>query len=215
MSRNHNSALVDFLIEERGLKDKRVVAAFRVVDRGKFVPPSKESYAYNDRPLSIGEGQTISAPHMVAMMSEALNVKEGDNVLEVGAGSGYQAAILAELVGKEGRVFTVERIKSIVEFARKNLEKYENVEVIEGDGTLGYEKEAPYDRVMVTAAAPKVPPALVEQMKVDGMMAIPVGGRSIQEFVLIKKTKDGVERHHVCGCVFVPLIGEEGWLRGD
>lgn len=214
MSAEENEKLIDVLVGKGCLKDERVISAIKAVDRAIFVPVEQKASAYEDRPLSIGMGQTISAPSMVAMMTEKLNVQEGQKVLEIGAGSGYQAAILAELVGGKGFVYTIERLDSVAAFGRKNLSSYKNVEVIVGDGTLGHKEKAPYDRIIVTAATPQVPPPLVEQLKKGGILAIPVGDTFMQEFTLVKKNEK-VEQEVVCGCVFVPLVGEYGWKESD
>lgn len=214
MSKEENEQLIDSLVEQGRLSNKRVIQAMKKVDRINFMPLALKSSTYRDTPRPIGSGQTISAPHMVAIMTEALNPKLGDKVLEVGAGSGYQAAILSELVGKKGHVYTVERIEEVANFAKDNLKNYKNMEVIIGDGTKGYEVKAPYDKIMVTAAAPRIPKPLIEQLKIKGELAIPVGSRMFQEFILIRKTgkkEEEVEKEYVCGCVFVPLIGEYGW----
>jgi len=203
--------MVDELVAGGYLKSPRVIAAFKKVDRINFVPALSKTSAYNDTPLHLGSGQTISAPSMVGIMTEALKARAGNIIFEVGAGSGYQAALLSELVGPSGFVYTMERLPEVAEIARENLKNYNNVEVLVGDGTLGYLEKAPFNKIIVTAAAPKVPGPLVEQLKESGVLAIPVGGRWMQNFVLVKKTKKGVEEESVCGCVFVPLIGEYGW----
>ena len=210
MSTGENERLIDALVGEGSLKDPRVISAMKAVDRVKFVPAGQKTFSYEDRPLPIGMGQTISAPSMVAMMTEKLDVREGQKVLEVGTGSGYQAAILAELVGEKGFVYTMERLDNVAAFGRKNLANYKNVEVVVGDGTLGYKEKAPYDRIMVTAATPQAPPPLVEQLRKGGIMAVPVGDMFMQEFVLIRKN-ESIEQEVVCGCVFVPLVGKYGW----
>jgi len=196
-----------------------VERAFMKVPREEFVPPELRKRAYLDTPLPIGHGQTISAPHMVAIMTELLEPRYGDKVLEVGTGSGYQAAILAEIVNPDkkskGIVYTIERIPQLAEFARRNLEKtgyIDRVVIIVGDGSKGYSKEAPYDKIIVTAAAPKVPRSLMEQLASPGKMVIPVGTRYEQTLLVIEKDVDGKTRIiESIPCVFVPLIGEEGW----
>lgn len=215
MSTEENSKMVDYLASAGFLHTESVIEAFKKTDRQNFVPEYLKDSAYADTPLHIGFNQTISAPSMVAIMTEKLDVKKNQKILEVGAGSGYQAALLSEIVGKKGKIFTIERIKEITEISRKNLTNYKNVKVIVGDGTLGYEKEAPYDRIIVTAAAPQIPQPLIEQLKINGILAIPVGNFLYgQDFVLIKKKKINgkvkIEEEFVCGCVFVPLIGKYG-----
>ncbi len=194
------------------LKTSIVINAMSKVRREEFVTEEQKDYAYHDCPLPIGHGQTISAPHMVAIMTEALDVREEQKILEIGAGSGYQAAVLAEIV-KKGEIITVERIPEVAEFARENLKKagYKNVDVIVGDGTLGYTEEAPYDRIIVTAGAPKIPDALAEQLADNGRLLIPVGGSWCQELVSLDKKSGNLERKNLGGCMFVPLIGKDGW----
>ncbi|HHQ45133.1 MAG TPA: protein-L-isoaspartate(D-aspartate) O-methyltransferase [Candidatus Altiarchaeales archaeon] len=190
----------------------KVVEAFRKVERHLFIPQNLHAEAYADHPLPIGCGQNISAPHMVAIMTELLEVEEHSNVLEVGCGSGYQAAILSEICGKGG-VVSVEYVPQLAERAGEKLRNlgYSNVKVVWGDGTLGYPEKAPYDRIIVTAAAPKIPKPLVKQLSEGGRMLIPVGGRQIQTLVEVSRI-DGkiLEKNHM-DCVFVPLVGEEGW----
>ncbi|MGB9667898.1 MAG: protein-L-isoaspartate(D-aspartate) O-methyltransferase [Thermosulfidibacteraceae bacterium] len=196
----------------RGIKDERVLSAMLKIPRHFFVPPEFIDEAYNDYPLPIGAGQTISQPYIVALMTEALNVENVHNVLEIGTGSGYQCAILAELA-KE--VYSVERIPELAERAIKVLDQlgYSNVKVKIGDGTLGWPEYAPYDRIMVTAGAPKIPEPLLEQLVVDGIMVIPVGDEYSQELLVVTKvSEDGKVRvKSLGGCVFVKLRGEHGW----
>lgn len=201
------------LLERRGIS-KRVLEAMKKVPRHLFVPPDVRKFAYEDRPLPIGEGQTISAPHMVAMMCEYLDLQKGHKVLEIGGGCGYHAAVMAELVGKEGKVITVERIESLADRAKQNLKLtgYDDVvEVVVGDGTLGYPPEAPYDRISVACAAPSVPPPLKEQLKIKGKMVIPVGSHSQILYLVKKKGEDGFDMEKLCEVVFVPLIGKHGF----
>ncbi|MHC1610645.1 MAG: protein-L-isoaspartate O-methyltransferase [Candidatus Methanospirareceae archaeon] len=188
-----------------------VLRAMMRVKRHLFVPPHLSDQAYADYPLPIGEGQTISAPHMVAMMCDYLELKRGDKVLEIGTGSGYHAAVIAEMVGDEGHVYSVERIEYLVEFSRENLKHagYKNVTVILSDGSLGLSEHAPYDKISVTCAAPDVPPPLLEQLKIGGRMVIPIG-RYWQVLYLVKK-RDGVERERKCDVAFVPLLGRYGF----
>jgi len=207
--------LVESLVAEGILKTPEIIRAFLKVPREEFVPPELRDYAYDDRPLPIGYGQTISAPHMVAIMTEELSPRRGDKVLEIGTGSGYQAAILAEIVKPEGHVWTIERIRELVEFARDNLrrtgyDKY--VTVIHGDGSLGLPEHAPYDRIMVTAAAPSIPENLVKQLKPGGRMVIPVGGRYYQVLKIVDKDESGnVRVSNSVPCIFVPLVGRKGF----
>jgi len=201
--------MVEYL-RQQGIHEAVLEAMLRV-KRHLFVPPERSDQAYGDYPLPIGEGQTISAPHMVAMMCDYLDLKKGDKVLEVGAGSGYHAAVIAELIGEEGHLYTVERIPWLVEFSMKNMERagYKNVTVTHGDGTLGLPEHAPYDKISVTCAAPDVPPPLIEQLKTGGKMVIPIGGY-MQKLYLLEK-KNGIEKKRKCDVVFVPLIGRYGF----
>ncbi len=189
-----------------------VSEAMMRVKRHLFVPPRVMEQAYSDYPLPIGEGQTISAPHMVAMMCGYLELKKGEKVLEIGAGSGYHAAVIAELIGETGRVYSVERIQWLVDFSRENLKRagYKHVTVVQGDGTLGLPEHAPYDKISVTCAAPAIPPPLLEQLKVGGKMVIPIG-RYLQELYLVKKKEKGIEQEKKCDVAFVPLVGRYGF----
>ncbi|MEM3555241.1 MAG: protein-L-isoaspartate O-methyltransferase [Candidatus Micrarchaeia archaeon] len=207
-----NEEMIELLFSQ-GYADERVAAAMKKVPRELFVPEEYMRNAYSDTPLPIGFGQTISAPSIVAFMSKSLDVKEGMKILEIGSGSGYQAAILAELVGESGVVYTVERIPQLIEFAKKNVEKlgYANIKFIEGDGTKGYPKEAPYDRIIVTAASPSIPKPLAEQLKEEGKMVIPVGSRMFQDLQLVVKTGSEIQTSNLLPVVFVPLIGEFGY----
>lgn len=202
-------------LKRRGYATKpEVIKAMLKVPRHEFVPESAISSAYIDSPLSIGLGQTISAPHMCAMMLDLLNLKKGDKVLEVGTGSGYHAALCAEIV-VPGQVYTIERHEKLAKRAEKSLKKtgYTNVSVIVGDGTLGYSKEAPYDKILVTASSPKkVPPPLKEQLKNGGILCIPAGSREwSQDLYTIIKNGAEFEVKKLSGVRFVPLIGKYGF----
>ncbi|MDI3498608.1 protein-L-isoaspartate O-methyltransferase [Archaeoglobus sp.] len=204
--------LAERLRQELNLS-RKVYEAIRKVPRHLFVPESYKNEAYVDTPLPIGYGQTISAPHMVAIMCELLDLREGDKVLEVGTGCGYHAAVTAEIVGKSGKVISIEYIPELAERARAILKAlgYDNVEVIVGDGSKGYEKEAPYDKIYVTAAAPDIPKPLIEQLKPGGRMVIPVGD-SVQWLIIVEKDESGNVRKKNWGSVrFVPLRGEYGF----
>ncbi|RLF55289.1 MAG: protein-L-isoaspartate O-methyltransferase [Thermoplasmata archaeon] len=194
------------------IRSKKVEDAMMSIRREDFVPQGLREYAYHDTPLEIGHGQTISAPHMVALMCEELELERGLKVLEVGAGSGYHSAVISRIIGEEGMVYSIERIPDLVEFARRNLERagIRNVEVVEGDGSMGLPEHAPYDRILVTCSAPDIPDPLVEQLKDGGIILIPVG-RTFS--VLVKGLKRGnkVVRKEICGCAFVPLIGKYGF----
>lgn len=200
------------LIEElrfQGISE-RVLAAMRRVPRHLFIPESEWIHAYADYPLPIGWGQTISAPHMVAIMCDLLDIRDGMKVLEIGAGSGYHAAVMAVLAGS-GHVYAVEVIEGLAEFARRNLKKagITNVTVITGDGSLGLPEYTPYDRINVACAAPDIPDTLTDQLNSGGKLIIPVG-RYFQELYLVTKT-DGLKKEAKGGVVFVPLIGEKGF----
>ncbi|RZB29178.1 MAG: protein-L-isoaspartate(D-aspartate) O-methyltransferase [Candidatus Argoarchaeum ethanivorans] len=191
--------------------DRRVLDAMNRVPRHIFVLDSQKEYAYQDTPLSIGSGQTISAPHMVAIMCNLLDLEEGMSVLEIGTGSGYHVAVIAELVGKTGHVYTVERIEQLAYFARDNLKKtgYANVTVIIEDGSLGLPEYAPYDRISVAAAAPKVPQTLIDQLKEGGKMVIPVGSFPQELFLVTKNIEVTMVKKG--GVSFVPLKGKYGF----
>ena len=197
----------------RGLTfSRRVEEALLQVPRHLFLPEDVRSHAYRDTPLPIGDGQTVSAPHMVAVMAEALDLREGQKVLEIGAGSGYNAAVMAELVGPRGRVITLERHPSLAEKAAQVLREagYSNVQVVVGDGSLGYPEEAPYDRISVTCGAPRVPGPLAEQLRDGGLMVIPVGGLEYQSLLRVRKLGGRTTTEDLGSVVFVPLIGEKG-----
>jgi len=193
-------------IIKRGIKDKRVIEAMRKVRRHEFVPEEYRHLAYSDQPLPIGYEQTISQPYIVALMTELLNLKGNEKVLEIGTGSGYQAAILAELT-KE--VYTIEILEPLAISAKNRLKKlgYENVKVRCGDGYKGWPEHAPFDGIIVTCAPEHIPDPLVEQLKVGGRMVIPVG-KYLQELVLITKTEHGIEKRSVAPVAFVPMRGE-------
>jgi protein-L-isoaspartate(D-aspartate) O-methyltransferase len=204
--------LIESMKRSGALKSKNVIAAFEKVKREDFCLEEYRSSAYEDRPLPIIAGQTISQPTTVAMMTEALKPKLGDKILEIGAGSGYQAAILSEIVGKKGILFTIERIKELVEFARRNLKHHGNVVVLEGDGSGGLKEEAPFDGIIVTAGAPQIPEPLKKQLKIGGRIVIPVGDTFSQNIVVIERiSKDKFETTNIGPFVFVPLIGKHAW----
>ncbi|MGD8708267.1 MAG: protein-L-isoaspartate(D-aspartate) O-methyltransferase [Nitrosopumilaceae archaeon] len=189
------------------LTDDDVENAIRNTPRHLFVPDSQKNEAYENAPVPIMNGQTISQPSVVARMTEWLNLKEGNKVLEIGSGSGWQSAILANLVGS-GKIFTIERHPQLAKFAKKNLEKLQikNVQIIHGDGNLGLPEESPFDRILITAACKKVPEKLLQQLAVDGLLLAPVG-ENIQSLVLLKKTSDGIiEVKNQKGYVFVPFV---------
>ncbi len=196
------------------IHDYKVMAAFLNIPREKFVLKGYQRRAYDDCPLPIVGGQTISQPLIVVQMTEFLELEKGQTVLEIGAGSGYQAALIADIVGLEGKVVSTERIKEVADFAKENLENtgVKNVEVVVTDGSCGYEREAPYDRIIVTAACPKIPPPLIEQLKPRGIIIAPVGDIHLQELIKLIKHKNGEpEKRVMYKCMFVPLIGKYGF----
>ena len=202
--------MVEYLASQGYIRSDRVRNAFLSVDRADFVPQEYRSKAYFDTPLPIGHGQTISAPSIVAEMVEALELEDGQKVLEVGTGSGYNACIMAAM-GAE--VYTVERIPHLREMARKNMERCkfrDRVHLLLGDGSLGYPPEAPYQRIMVTCGAPDVPKPLLEQLADGGIMVIPVGGTFYQELLVIKKEKGKIMKKYLGDVAFVPLVGRYG-----
>ncbi len=203
-------AMVDEQLRARGIKDERVLAVMESVPRHLFVDASLQERAYDDSALPIGEGQTISQPYMVALMTELLVLKGDERVLEIGTGSGYQTAILSRLASE---VFTVERIDILAVKARSTLKKIncENVQVIVSDGTAGLPEHSPFDGIIVTAAAPHIPQGYVEQLRMNGRLVIPVGSRVSQTLYKIAKTPSGLVSSVSTPCVFVPLIGKDGW----
>jgi protein-L-isoaspartate(D-aspartate) O-methyltransferase len=212
MFEDQRERLVEKLKIEGHIKTKAVEKAFLETPRELFVPEKLKGYAYVDTPLEIGNGQTISAPHMVAIMCEALDLKKGQKILEIGAGSGYHAAIVSKLIGDKGHVYTIERFPSLADNAKKNLEKVgiKNVTVEMGDGSEGLPKYAPYDSIYVTCAAPCIPQPLVEQLKDPGKLLIPVG-QFISKLELVEKKNKKIIEKDLGGCAFVPLVGKHGY----
>jgi protein-L-isoaspartate(D-aspartate) O-methyltransferase len=205
--------MVDSQIRVRGIREPRVLKAMETVPRHLFVNEALSDQAYNDNPLPIDGGQTISQPYIVALMTEAMGLKGNEKVLEIGTGSGYQTAILALLAEQ---VFSIDRLASLAGEARRLLESlnYYNVAIRVGDGTLGWKDEAPFDAVMVTAGAPNIPKKLVEQLTVGGRLVIPVGGRHSQALIKLTRLSEDineVKKEDLGGCRFVDLIGEYGW----
>ena len=196
----------------RGIKDKRVLDAMERVPRHLFAGHLTAAEAYSDMALPIGEGQTISQPYMVAVMTELLELKGTERVLEIGTGSGYQAAVLAEL---SRDVYTIERVASLSELAKKRFHdlSYANIHSRIGDGTLGWPEEAPFDRIIITAGAPEIPEPLTAQLADGGIIVIPVGGLYSQQLLKIKKSGDNLINEYHTLCVFVPLIGQYGWKK--
>jgi protein-L-isoaspartate(D-aspartate) O-methyltransferase len=198
----------------RGIKDERVLAAMKKVPRHLFVDEPMQHRAYDDSAIPIGEGQTISQPYMVAVMTEFLELKGTEKVLEIGTGSGYQAAVLAELA-KE--IYTVERVAVLAERAEERYRElgYANIRVKVADGTLGWPDASPFDRIIITAGTPKVPAPLLQQLADQGILIAPVGDRFSQQIIKVKKTGDTIVEEYLTPCVFVPLIGQYGWKKED
>ncbi len=197
-------------IEARGVADPNVLAAMRKVPRHLFVSEALMDQAYGDFPLPIGEQQTISQPYIVAEMTQALGVGKDDRVLEIGTGSGYQAAVLASIVY---RVYTIERKQSLFGKTRRLFDKlkYHNIVTRYSDGTSGWKEESPFDAIIVTAGAPEIPKIIVDQLAVGGRMVIPVGDRYSQDLITIVKDEKGIRQTSLGGCRFVKLVGEYGW----
>ncbi|MFA9408357.1 MAG: protein-L-isoaspartate(D-aspartate) O-methyltransferase [Candidatus Dadabacteria bacterium] len=212
LEKQHRERMVAEQIIARGVRDKRVLDAMSKVNRKAFVPENVRNLAYEDRPLPIAAGQTISQPYIVAYMIEALVLKGGEKVLEIGTGSGYAAAVLAEIAGE---VYTIERIDQLAEKAASNLigEGYENVHILHADGTIGWRDESPFDAILVSAGAPEIPLALKQQLAIGGRMIIPVGADpKVQELIRITRVDENVyDREDLADVRFVPLIGKEGW----
>ena len=213
MADSENERLIEHIKSIGYLKSVNIENALRNIPRELFVPDSIRHLAYVDAPLHIGSNQTISQPSTVVAMTEALDIKEGQNILEIGTGSGWQSAILAKLVGEKGMIYTVEIINDLVEMAKKNLEKLniKNVKVVKGDGSLGLKKYAPYDRIVVTAGSPEVPDTLLNQMKKDGLMVIPVGNIYLQQMYVVRKVGNKIEKKPIGNFMFVPLRGKYGF----
>jgi len=203
-------AMVRAQLIPRGIADERVLDAMKRVPRHEFIPRDMADQAHDDCPLPIGNAQTISQPYIVALMTECLKLKGDEKVLEIGTGSGYQLAILAELALD---AYSVERIASLAGKAEETLTRlgYKNFHIKVGDGTTGWEEHQPYDGIVVTAGAPVIPRSLARQLKDGGRMVIPVGGGFGQVLTVIKRQGDSFLQEEVCGCSFVPLIGKEGW----
>jgi len=202
--------MVEDQLVRRGIRDPRVLAAMRAVPRHLFVPGEERSLAYEDMPLPIGRGQTISQPYIVALMTELLQLKGGEKVLEVGTGSGYQAALLSVLVRQ---VFSMERYEPLAQQARDTLAHlgYRNVTVLAGDGSCGLPEQAPFDAILVTASPPSVPPPLLEQLAPDGRLALPTGPSGGQKLELWTRREAEWDHEDILSVAFVPLIGQYGW----
>lgn len=202
--------MVEYQLKSRGIKDERVLHAMGSVPRHLFVSEELEDRAYDDCALPIGEGQTISQPYMVAIMTELLELKGDEKVLEIGTGSGYQSAVLSLL---SSEVFSVERVRTLAVRAQELLKRlgYKNVNVFVTDGTLGLPEHAPFDAIIVTAGAPEIPQVYVDQLKMNGRLVIPVGNRFSQILYQVKRTSSGIITKTSTPCVFVPLVGRYGW----
>ena len=206
--------MVEEQLRARGIHDPHVLRIMEVLPRHLFVDETLVARAYSDHALPIGEEQTISQPYMVALMTQALDLTGEEKVLEIGTGSGYQTAILGELAG---RVFTIERIPSVAAAAKGRLDTmgYSNIVFRCADGSLGWKEMAPYDRILITAGAPRVPAFLEEQLKLTGIGVAPVGESESQSLVKVTRTSEGLIERVLCSCTFVPLIGREGWSPGE
>lgn len=202
--------MVEQHLAGQGIRDERVLEAFRRVRRHLFIPEPQADQSYENHPVAIGQGQTISQPYMVACMTEALALQGGEKVLEIGSGSGYQTAVLKAL---NAEVYTVERLPELCVRAKDNVERagFLGVHYRMGDGSMGWPEKAPFDRVIVTAGAPSMPVSLVEQLREGGSMVIPVGGEEEQELLLVRRSHGRVTRERLCSCIFVKLWGREGW----
>jgi len=213
---DQRNLMVQNQLTARGIANQRLLDIFLSVPRHEFVPEEMRAYSYNDHPLAIGDGQTISQPYIVALMVDLLQVRPTHHVLEIGTGSGYQTAILSLLAQQ---VYTVERLDSLMRRARRDLKRlgYANVHFRTGDGTRGWEKAYPardtFDRIVVSAAAPHAPEQLIGQLAEGGRLVIPVGSRLMQELVLIRRENGEIITENHGGCAFVPLIGEDGWAN--
>jgi len=203
--------MVDCQLRRRAIRDERVLAAMLEIPREQFVPPEERVSAYADRPIPIGRGQTISQPYMTALMAESLELTGGETVLEIGAGSGYAAAVLGALAAQ---VVSIEIVPALADLARENLRRAGrggNVTVVCGDGSMGYPEMAPYDAISVAAGAPEIPAALLEQLRDPGRLVIPVGDWGHQNLRVVVKHGGRVSDRVATGCLFVPLRGSDGW----
>ncbi len=206
--------MVEEQLKARGLTEKRLLVAFQKVPRHLFVPPELQREAYADHPLPIGVGQTISQPYIVALMTSCLRLQGHERVLEIGAGSGYQTAILAELALE---VFSVERLPELLVVVRERLDGlgYLNVHLSAGNGSLGWPEHAPYDAILVSAAAPEIPQPLLDQLVDRGRMVLPIGPQEAQMLIEVEKRRGTAQQKEIASCVFVPLLGQYGWPLED
>ncbi len=204
------AAMVAVQLRQRGILDPLLLDVFREVPRHEFVLPKDADKAYGDFPLEIGEGQTISQPYIVALTTQALELTGDETVLDIGTGSGYQAAILSRLVH---HVYTIEWYESLAERARNTFERlgYNNITTLTGNGSQGHPVAAPYDAIAVSAASPSIPATLKEQLSEDGRLVIPVGGLELQDLLLLREEEGRLEQRNLSGCRFVPLTGKFGW----
>ncbi len=204
--------MVNTQLKKRGIHDSRVLEAFKKVPRHHFIPKNLADQAYADGPLPIGKSQTISQPYMVAIMTQSAEIVPGNRVLEIGSGSGYQCAILAE-IGAE--VYTIERVPALCEQAGETLRRlnYPNIHSRAGNGTLGWEEEAPFDAILITAGAPEIPQPLLEQLAIGGRLVIPLEEDYSQVLYIVRRSKEGFHRERGERCTFVPLIGKHGWKK--
>jgi len=210
---SENESLISYIKEIGYLKSKQIEEALRKAPRYMFVPEGIKNLACRDTPLSIGYNQTISQPSTVVLMTAALDVRKDQKILEIGTGSGWQAAILSHLVGEKGFVYSIETVGELAEFARKNIKnmKIKNIEIFVKDGSTGLEDKAPFDRIIITAAAPDIPEPLLKQLKIDGIMVVPIGNLFLQEMYIVKKLKDKIEKKSIGNFMFVPLKGKYGF----
>jgi len=201
-------------LRQLGIGDERILDVMARVPRHRFIHKADWERAYINRPLPIAAGQTISQPYIVALMTEALHLNDGDRILEIGTGSGYQTAILAELANE---VYTIDRSEELVAHAQASLDElgYDNVWIAQGDGTLGWPAHAPYDAVIGTGAVPSLPEALLGQMADEARLVMPVGERRVQQLVLLEQFADHRRKHKLCDCSFLPLVGEQGWVEEE
>lgn len=202
--------MVEEQLIPRGIKNPDVLKAFYKIERHRFIPENLSNSAYADFPLPIGEDQTISQPYIVALMTECLDLGREEKILEIGTGSGYQTAILAELARE---IYSVERFETLAKRAQDILSKleYKNIKIKVGDGSLGWEEAAPFDRIIITAASPKIPIPLIDQLSDNGKLILPLGESFSQVLTLVEKKEGKLKAIDICGCVFVPLIGKHGW----
>ncbi|HLM66974.1 MAG TPA: protein-L-isoaspartate(D-aspartate) O-methyltransferase [Longimicrobium sp.] len=201
------------VMQDRGIRDLNVLKAFDTIHRHEFIPESFRVRSYDDAPVPIGYGQTASQPSLQALYMQVLQLQPDDKVLEIGTGCGFQTAVLAQLVD---RVYSVERIRELAVTAREKLDqmRISNVAILVGDGTIGWSRYAPYDAILVAAGGPEIPRPLLEQLSEGGRMLIPVGGREMQQLVLVTRHGDDYEQRPVTDCTFVPLLGRFGWASG-